>query len=207
MDKTNHTRITAAALAQRVSPLALAAITAANLGQDALRYQFGYDHLHYDNNAFTAGDAYLETQRDAVYEALARGKALPAWQAFGRLTHSAQDFYAHSNYVELWRARQPDAAPEDTDPLAADLLTHPRLRSGRLYYPLEALSFIPALQPLVIPLLPRDSHAWLNKDYPTRPNFDFAYHAAIRRTIMEFERIAAQLQPETLERFSDARQA
>ncbi len=205
MNTENHRRITTLALEKRVSPLALAAIIAANLGQDALRYQVGHDHFHYDNNSFSAGDAYIEAQRRVVFEALARGEALSAWQAFGRITHTAQDFYAHSNYVELWRERHPGAAAEETDPLAATLLTDSRLRSGRIYYPLDALAFIAFLKPLVTPLLPRDSHAWMNKDNPARPNFDFAYQAAAKRTEMEFERIAKQFQPEVRNLFCDIR--
>jgi hypothetical protein len=205
MNNRNHYNITAIALERHFSPIALAAIIAANLGQDAIRYQFGHDHFHYDNNSFAAGDAYIEAQRQAVLDALFRGEALLAWQAFGRIAHTAQDFYAHSNYVELWREHHPRAAAEQINPLVAGILTDSRLCSGRLYYPLEALAFITSLKPLVAPLLPRDSHAWMNKDNPSRPNFDFAYHAAIKRTGMEFEHIAKQLQPEIWNLFTDAR--
>lgn len=193
MNTENHIRITTTALARHFSPPALAAIIAANLGQDALRYQVGHDHFHYDNNSFVAADAYLASQRRAVAEALAGGEAPAAWQAFGRLTHTAQDFYAHSNYVELWRAQHPAAPADEIQPQLAELLTDPRLISGRLYYPVEILSFIPALRPLALRLLPRDSHAHLNKDYPGRPNFDLAYHAAVKRTELEFERICETL--------------
>jgi hypothetical protein len=67
-----------------------------------------------------------------------------------------------------------------------------------LYYPLEALSFVPALRPLVTHRLPRDSHAWMNKDYPGRPNFDFAFHAAVKRTVLEFERLCQGLSVDAL---------
>jgi hypothetical protein len=196
MNNDNHVRITIAALEKRFSPSALETIILANLGQDGLRYQFGHDHFHYDNNAFAAGDAYIEQQRHLVFDALADLEALPAWEAFGRLTHTAQDFYAHSNYVTLWREKNPGVTPEQIHPQLAELLNDPRLSSGRLYYPLEFLTFLPLLKPLVVPLLPRDSHAWMNKDNPTRPGFDFAYHAAVKRTKMEFERIQKALNPE-----------
>ena len=48
---------------------------------------------------------------------------MPARQSFGRLTHAAQDFYAHSNYIALWRESHPEAAPNETDPLIAVLLS------------------------------------------------------------------------------------
>ena len=190
-----HRRITTQALEKHVSPAALETIIAANFGQDALCYQFGHDHFHYDNNSFAVGDAYIQAQRRAVMDALARGEARPAWQAFGRLTHAAQDFYAHSNYVGLWRERDPGAAPDQIPPLLAEVLSDSRLHSGRLYYPLGVLSFFSVLQPLVALFLPRNSHAWMNKDDPSRPDFDFAYVAAVKRTELEYQNIVRDLVP------------
>lgn len=193
MNAENHERITVRALEKRVSPAALKIIIAANLGQDAIRYQIGHDHFHYDNSSFQAGDMYLEQMRRAVMDALEDDQAAPAWQAFGRLLHAAQDFYAHSNYIALWRECYPGAAPDQTPPLLAEVLTDSRLHSGRLYYPLEFLSFIPVLRPLVLPFLPRNAHAWMNKDDPSRPGFDFAYAAAVKRTRLEFQQITQVL--------------
>ncbi len=190
-----HQEITAAALAAHFSPAALKVVIAANIGQDALPYQLGHDHFHYDCSAFANGDAYVDSQRDQTRNALAAGQPLLARRSFGRLTHTVQDFYAHSNYVELWQAAHGPADPRRVDPLDAAVRLHPNLHSGRLYYPLEILSFIPALAPLVLPHLPHDSHTHMNKDDPSRPHFELAYHAAIRRTWLEFERLAALLPP------------
>lgn len=196
MKERYHRALTEEALRPHFAPAALEEIVRANLGQDALRYQFGHDHFHYDNNAFRAGDAYLAQQRRLVLETLQQGgPASAARAAFGRLTHSAQDFYAHSSYVTLWRERFPQAAPEDIEPLLPELLNDPRLISGRIYPPLEYLTFFPALAPLVIPFLPRDSHAWMNRDDPSRPDFDYAYAAALKRTRLEWEAIARALTP------------
>ena len=52
-----------------------------------------------------------------IRPALERSDPRQAWQAFGRLTHTAQDFYAHSNYVALWRERNPAAPPDQIDAL------------------------------------------------------------------------------------------
>lgn len=195
MNAKNHHRITTQALEKRVSPAALKTIIAANLGQDAIRYQIGHEHFHYDNSSFQAGDMYLVKMRRAVMDALEDDQVAPAWQAFGRLLHAAQDFYAHSNYIALWCEYHPGAAPDQTPPLLADVLTDSRLHSGRLYYPLEFLSFIPVLRPLVLPFLPRDAHAWMNKDDPSRPGFDFAYAAAVKRTRLEFQKVIQALSP------------
>lgn len=188
-----HRFITAQALSPHFSQTALETVILANLGQDRWQYQVGHDHFHYDNNSFAAGDAYLDELRRSVMETLQRGEAVPARQFFGRLTHTAQDFYAHSNYIALWRESHPGASPDEIDPLLAALLSDPRLHSGRIYYPLEVFAFIPALKPYV---LPRDSHAWMNLDDPSRPGFDYAYAAAVKRTKLEFESLCQALTPE-----------
>lgn len=194
MKEKYHRAITEQALRPHFDSTALEEIVRANLGQDAIRYQFGHDHFHYDNNAFAAGDAYIAEQRRSVVETLQAGKpASLARAAFGRLTHSAQDFYAHSNYTALWRERHPGAAPNDIEPYLAEVVSDSRLISGRIYPPLEYFSFLPLLAPLVIPLLPRDSHAWMNKDDPSRPDFAYAFAAAVKRTQHEMEQIRCAL--------------
>jgi hypothetical protein len=188
-----HRSITTQALSTYFSQNALETVITANLGQDVWHYQFGHDHFHYDNNSFAAGDAYMDELRRSIMDALQRGETAPARESFGRLTHTAQDFYAHSNYIALWREGHPGGAPDEIDPMLASLLTDSRLCSGCLYYPLEVFSFIAALKPYIMPLLPRDSHAWMNIDDPSRPNFDYAYVAAVKRTAMEFERLCQSL--------------
>jgi hypothetical protein len=188
-----HRSITTQALSTHFSQDALETVIAANLGQDVWQYQFGHDHFHYDNNSFTAGDAYMDELRSSIMDSLQRGDAVPARESFGQLTHAAQDFYAHSNYIALWQEMHPETAPDEIDPTLASLLTDSRLCSGRLYYPLEVLSFIAALKPYIVHLLPRDSHAWMNIDDPSRPNFEYAYTAAVKRTVMEFERLRQSL--------------
>ena len=198
-----HRGITEQALNKQVSSHALEKIIAANCGQDALCYQVGYDHFHFDNNAFQAGNAYLNAMRKLIGLSLAAGQAMKAWQAFGRMLHAVQDFYAHSNYVALWCEHYPDAAPDQIHPLLADVLSDERLHSGRLYYPLEVLSFLPVFRPLVLPLLPRDSHAWMNKDDPSCPGFAFASAAAIKRTAFEFQNIVQSLSSVELALFTN----
>ena len=113
------------------------AVVAANVHADDLWNQFGHDEMHFDNNAFEAGHAYVERQRALIRPALEGGSPEAAWRAFGRLTHSVQDFYAHSNYVTLWLERFPAQAlppAEGIDPLDRGLLAGPlrqRLRRRR----------------------------------------------------------------------------
>jgi len=194
------------ALDDTFSPRALEKIIAANLYQDRPLGQLGHDEYHFDNNAFDKSYAYIEEQRGLTISSLLANDAPSAWSAFGRLTHTAQDFYAHSNYVDLWLARQADGpppAPPEIDPLDPDILHADALRSGRIYL-LELLTLIPPLKPLVMPLLPRDAHGWMNLDSPARsPGFDYAFQAAVKRTKLEFERTTKDLPEGLLALFID----
>jgi hypothetical protein len=202
-----HAEITRQALHERFSEQALERIIAANLYQDRLRGQIGHDEYHFDNNAFEKSYAYIEEQRALVVSSLQSQDTLSAWDAFGRLTHTAQDFYAHSNYIDLWLSCQPDGAiptPAEVDPLDPDLIETRALRSGRIYLPLEALTLMSFLQPLVKPHLPPDSHAWMNLDSPQQgPGFIFAYTAAIKRTLIEFEETTKGMMQDLRSRFVD----
>jgi hypothetical protein len=206
MKQRYHVDITSEALRERVTAHALQVIISANVRQDGLDGQLRHPEFHFDDNGLAEGQAYLDGQRDLLLQALKAGQSRPARQAFGRLIHTAQDFYAHSNYVGLWLMRQPSEPmpkPEDIDPLNPAVLSDPGLRSGRIYYPWEALSFIPFLAPLARRLLPRDAHAWMNLDGPERgPHFAFARIAALRRTIYEFQLLASLLDHEEMELFS-----
>jgi len=196
-----HREITVAALEPTFGPRALQAILRANFEQDGLRYQFGHDHFHFDSNQFDSSYAYIEEQRGLVGSALERGALDPAWAAFGRLTHTAQDFYAHSNYVPLWLDQFSGAAPpppSEVDPVLPEILRRPDLRSGKLYYPFEALTFLPFVGKFFVPWMPSDSHARMNHDAPENsPMFDF------KRTRLEFENTTALFADGLLSRFMD----
>lgn len=198
-----HAQIVRKALGAMFSPAAIDALIAANIGLDDLRGQFGHDEYHFDNNAFEAGHAFLAEQRQLTLEALHRGDVPAARTAFGRLTHTAQDFYAHSNYVDLWLARHPDSAPDEIDPADPDLIASPDLHSGKLYYPQEALYFLHPLRQFALSILPRDSHAHMNLDSAERgPRFEYAFQAAVKRTVLEFEQVRAGLSAAELSAFT-----
>ncbi len=206
MHRRYHVEITAQALKDRFSRRALQVIIQASLVQDRLRGQM-HPEYHFDASHFTEGLAYMAHQRELIHAALASGNSLCAWQAFGRLTHAAQDFYAHSNYVRLWLAKAAvDGLPEPLaiDPLDLDLLESPALISGRLYLPWELLSFVPGLEPLMCRLLPADSHTRMNLDTPGRGAlFAYACVAARVRTAHEFQRLAEELDGKALALFTD----
>ena len=203
-----HVEIIRLALADQISLRALDRVIEANLYQDRLRGQIGHDEYHFDNNAFDKSYAYIEEQRALTVSSLMANDVSSAWSAFGRLTHTAQDFYAHSNYIDLWLARQHDGAqlaPSEVDPLHPDLIHAHVLRSGKVY-PLELLSYVPALRPFVMSLLPRDSHAWMNIDSPERgANFKYVFQAAVKRTKIEFEKTTKDLPEDLFGLFVDKR--
>ena len=100
-----HIEMTRLALEDKFSSRALEKIITANVYQDRVRGQIGHDEYHFDNNAFEKSYAYLEAQRALTISALMANDVFSAWSAFGRLTHTAQDFYAHSDYIPRWLAR------------------------------------------------------------------------------------------------------
>jgi hypothetical protein len=193
VDAQYHRQVLERAIGDRLSPRAHAAVLSANLDQDSLRRLLNFER-HFDNSLFADGLAYIETCRAKAAQAITREAA---WDAFGRLAHTAQDFYSHSNYVALWLQRfEPGAAPapDQIDGLDTRLLHHPALVSGRVYLPLEAITLFPSLRPLARRWLPRDSHAWLNLDNPARgPLFRYSLEAAVQRTNLEFERTLAAI--------------
>ena len=202
-----HIEIMLASLGNRFSPRAMSVITYANLNQDRLAGQFGHDEFHFDNNAFEKTYAYIEEQRALVVSSLKMGDAKSAWEAFGRFLHSVQDFYAHSNYITLWVNLfdgNPLPPSSEIDPMDPSLIHSLDLRSGKTYYPFELLYFVKKLRPYALPYLPRDSHAWMNLDSPEQGfKFDYAMHAAIKRTVIEFEKTTEGFSQEMCRLFLD----
>jgi len=203
-----HIEIMHASLGERFSPRALSTITYANINQDRIAGQFGHDEFHFDNNAFEKSYAYIEEQRALVVSSLKSGDADPAWKAFGRFLHTAQDFYAHSNYITLWVERfdgQTIPPPPKVDAMDPSLLNSPKLRSGKVYYPFELLYFPRATRAFALRFLPKDSHAWMNLDTPEQGfKFDYAMHAAIKRTVIEFEKTTEGFSEEICKLFLDS---
>ena len=201
-----HIEMTTKALAPHFSERALEVIIAANLKQDSFWNQFGHDEIHYDNNAIDEGNRYINEQRGHIIATLLLPGVLGAWVAFGRLLHTAQDFYAHTNYVTLWLDQFNGAPlpPPEIDPLKKELVRSPSLHSGKIYLPMDALYFFKFMRPLVLKLLPKDSHGWMNLDEPSQgPKVPYAIAAATKRTTYEFDLLSKLLPPEMFARFID----
>jgi hypothetical protein len=202
-----HIEIMLHALGERFSPRAMSAITYANVNQDRLSGQFGHDEFHFDNNAFEKAYAYIEEQRALTVSALQKNDALSAWSAFGRMTHTLQDFYAHSNYITLWLNRFAGQTPppsSEVDPVDLTLIQSPDLHSGKVYYPFELLYFIRKTRAFSLRYLPKDSHAWMNLDTPEQGfKFDYAMQAAIKRTVIEYEKTTMGFSNEMCKLFLD----
>jgi hypothetical protein len=201
-----HIEMLHLALDDTFSPRALEKIIAANIHQDRPLGQIGHDEYHFDNNAFKKSYAYIEEQRALAVASLMAHQVPAAWAAFGRLTHTAQDFYAHSNYIDLWLAHGHNGArpaPPEVEPMEAAAIHSSALRSGKVYW-IEILTLIPLLRPLIMPVLPRDAHGWMNLDAPERgPNFKYAFQAAVKRTRIEFEKTTKALPQDLVRLFLD----
>lgn len=207
MFKKYHIEICQRALESIFSSRALEIIIAANIRQDHIRYQVRHPHFHFDANAFEASNNYIEQQRRIVLKTIRTGEEpVLAWEAFGRLSHAVQDFYAHTNYVQLWLDAHSNGdipLPSQVGALDSQILQHPDLHSGKVYL-WDWLAFVPGFYPLALRLTPKDSHTHMNLDHPDRGNlFLYAFEAAIQRTVVEYEQIALQLDINTLVRFTD----
>ena len=201
-----HDEMTCKALGSRFSPRALEIILAANRKQDALSGQIGHDEYHFDNNAIDKGNRYIIEQRGLVIASLLSPGVLSAWIAFGRLIHTTQDFYSHTNYVALWldQFNGTPPTPPKIDPVQKNLIQSPSLHSGKLYLPMDLLYFIPFLRKLSLALSPSDSHAKMNLDSPKQgQRFAYAHSAAVKRTVYEFELLEKTLTPEMFSKFTD----
>lgn len=98
-----HEEITNRALGGLAEGKYLEMIDAANTQQDI-------DHLdnpnaHFDDVSIPGSLAYIHQHWEAGIEAAGTGSNFEAVHRFGRLIHTVQDFYSHSNYIELHLAR------------------------------------------------------------------------------------------------------
>jgi len=178
-----HIEITKRALDDYFSNSALQTIIKANIYQDRIKYQFGHDHFHFEGSAFNEAFAYIALQEKTIIETVKQDDYKLARKALGRLTHTWQDFYSHSNYVHLWRKKEGPASPEEIQHDDMEILHHPDLMSGKNYGLMEYFALIPLISKIITPLMPPDSHAQMNLDGPeSGPAFDFAFWAALKRT-------------------------
>ncbi|MBW6464909.1 MAG: hypothetical protein K0B06_00200 [Brevefilum sp.] len=194
MNTKYHIEITRKALESHFSSKALERIIKANVRQDRVAYMLGHDHIHFDGSEFSAGFRYIADQERMLIQYLEQIKFQQAQQAFGRIIHSWQDLYSHSNYVQLWRQTHAHHAPDTIVANNPDIISHPNFASGKNYGMIEFLALIPVLSPLITPRMPSDSHAKMNLDSPASgPDFHFAYWAAYKATQAAYENLIEKL--------------
>lgn len=189
-----HAAMLTETLAKQFTPVALREIIHANVWQDSPFTLIDHPYIHADESRFAEAQAYIEEQHVLLAKAT-DPRAMRA--AFGRLTHGAQDFYAHSNYVTLWLEthRQPNLKPQDIDSADPEILAHPHLRSGNFYWWRDVIFYIPIFKNFAKKYLVfANSHEELHLDDPSRGyKFFFAIEAAKQRTLAEYRRVTQTL--------------
>ncbi len=100
---------------------------------------FGPPENHFDDEEFLKGAARLRTLKVRVVEYAQRGQFIESRKVLGMALHTIQDFYAHSNWVELG-SRDILAALDTVDapiPQSRSAVGDPRSGSWRLAGPKE----------------------------------------------------------------------
>ncbi len=190
-----HIEITLNALKGRFSSHALDDIVHANIKHNRIKNQFGHDYIHFDGSAFAQGFSYIDEQKEIILNSIDKTNFMQARSALGRLCHSWQDFYSHSNYVKLWLEKCNAQNPKEVDPDDQQIMQHPDLKSGKNYGIIEFIAMLPILSSLITSRMPADSHARMNLDSPKAGDlFQFAYWASLKRTQIECDRLIDKLQ-------------
>jgi hypothetical protein len=215
MELLYHTLITCQAVGDVFDPVALAQIIQANHRQDGILNQLR-GHLHFDNRIDDGWD-YIEAEHASLAElAAGQGSGDLLRAAFGRLVHTAQDFYAHTNYVRLWLAFNGglnETSPDDIDGLDAGLMRHPELHTGSFVLWRDWVYHVSIVKRLARSLhVPPGSHEAMHLDSPVRgPEFAYAFAAACQRTRHEYQRAAKAILhkggEDALDRFHQAQTA
>ena len=92
-----HSELTEKANGGVLDQQQLGFVVVANVAQDLLQTQ---SQVHFDNCDFPGGVAHIAAEWAAI-DQLADKYSEVALGAFGALLHTTQDFYAHSNWIEL----------------------------------------------------------------------------------------------------------
>ena len=201
MDARYHVQICHEGLSNKFSKESLATIIRANLRQDGIFTGIlGHPEYHFDGPKIEQSYLYLISQMKLILENLEKTSNVNiALQAFGKYLHCVQDFYAHSNYVSLWTEQY---GTEAIDGNKQELLNSDEIICGKVYYPLEAITYFEIFRPFARKILPQDSHANMNLDNPSRGVlFLLAMEAATQRTSVELLKIESQLSPKQKQLF------
>jgi hypothetical protein len=160
MQAQYHVATTRQVLGGLLAQNALAQVVNANIGQDTLLAVLGAaPHHHFCDPVIERSLEYIESEHARIATlAGAPGSEQAQRAAFGRLLHTVQDFYAHSNYVDLWLAQTGLEPPPAVDALDPRLLHHPQLQIGDWVFWRDLVFYIPLLGPLVRRFWYRTTH-------------------------------------------------
>ena len=193
MNSLFHQLITIDALTDNFSAAALKEIVNHNIRQDAIKNQLFHDEIHFDNNKFVEGNQLILDLHDCCVDSIKQGIYADARSAFGKITHTAQDFYAHSNYARLYEVLIENQTPNNNhnlDCLSPAILKSSFLKSHTVSFPFDYLCIIPLFARWFSKYFPEDSHARMNLDTPQSDGpFDLAYQLAVIRTRIEYQAI------------------
>lgn len=198
MQAKYHIEITRAAVGRRFPDHDLQRIVRANLSQDRLPNLLWRPELHFDGDALELAQAYIGEERAAAARLAILGDRAGALDAFGRLSHTRQDFYAHSNWVALWVEEQ--GGPDHADPAQVLICTDPLATPGLYAGKASVLHFLAGRVPVYgrwhrRRLTPPDDHEAMNLDHPGRgPLFSFAVAAAVKHTAVELDALLALIE-------------
>ena len=196
MQAQYHVAMTKAALGDYFNYDALEQVVSANVSQDSLASIFGGEpYRHFCDRMLENSFRYIEREFQTI-ASLARKTGEPNEQraAFGRLLHTVQDFYAHSNYIDLWLShyqQPPRPGTPQIEALDHAILHHPDLRIGEWVPWRDLIYYIPVLGDLTRAVwVPVGSHEAMHLDSPDRgPRFTYAIETARRRTLLEYRRV------------------
>ena len=199
MNAEYHIQVTTDSVGAHFASAALEDVIRANLATDEGLNQLRFAR-HFDNDMFTRGWAFVRSeQKRLLMLAHVGGEALEMRLAFGQLCHTVQDFYSHSNYVELWLDKNGGRARNSTEDIVSnesDIMEHPRLRSGHFKLWRDLLFHFKSTRRLMRRLwIPNGSHEAMHLDHPGRgPLFPYSLVAARQHTTHEFERARVAIQ-------------
>lgn len=203
-----HIEITKRSLGAFFTFSSLRDITHANVAQDSIASLFGVEARRHVCDC-TVGEslAYIAEEHALIVELSQQpGTESKQRAALGRLLHTAQDFYAHTNYVAIWAATQgQDVLQKGLDALGVDglgtnaidptLFSHPALQIAEWVSWREPLYYIPGLGALLRRFwLPTSSHEAINLDSPKQGvYFYLAMAIARQRTLKEYSFAVAKI--------------
>jgi hypothetical protein len=193
-----HIELTNKSLGSFFTSMSLDEIARANVQQDSFLSLFGVEaRRHVCDCMVNDSLAYIDEEHAKIAElATQPGEAARQRAALGRLLHTVQDFYAHTNYVALWLAeRGATTLPREAGELDPRLLAHPELQVAQWLTWREPFYYVPVVgQAMRRVWLPKNSHEAINLDSPrSGGHFHVAMAIAHQRTRGEYARAVAAI--------------